>query len=62
MRIGEMMKSWIMSGLILAMFGCFLGCGPTRPDPRDNPDFDEEAWSDPNIAVKRMGEGPKVGQ
>lgn len=30
------------------------GCGPSRPDPRANPDFDEEAYSDPNQAMQRM--------
>lgn len=26
-----------------------LGCGEKRPDPRANPDFDEEAFNDPSV-------------
>lgn len=25
-----------------------LGCGPSRPDPRENPDFNEDALNDPD--------------
>ncbi len=39
--------------LTLAFFSYLIapGCGDGRPDPRDNPDFDEEAFNDPD-AIK----------
>jgi len=40
-----------MRNFLLAILVCFpltfaLGCGSGRPDPRDNPDFDEESYQD----------------
>lgn len=34
-----------------------VGCGDSRPDPRANPDFDEEAYSDPGAAALQMQQG-----
>ncbi|QEG43753.1 hypothetical protein [Roseimaritima ulvae] len=43
-----------MRFLLLLSLACFSflavpGCGPSRPDPRENPDFDEEAYNDANV-------------
>lgn len=35
-----------------------LGCGEGRPDPRENPDFNEEALNDPgSIELDTPGRG-----
>ncbi|WP_164101305.1 hypothetical protein [Candidatus Laterigemmans baculatus] len=41
----------ILMGMFLACLPLMIsvGCGESRPDPRANPDFDEEAYNDPNI-------------
>ena len=40
-----------MRTFLLAMLVCFPltmapGCGSDRPDPRENPEFDEESYQD----------------
>jgi hypothetical protein len=37
----------VFSALPLVMAISFVGCGESRPDPRENPDFDEEVLNDP---------------
>lgn len=47
------MTATMRSALYFVFFSALLlvvtGCGPDRPDPRDNPDFNEAAWSDPSV-------------
>lgn len=39
-------------GVLLVCFPLVLsvGCGESRPDPRENPEFDEESFADPDPA------------
>jgi hypothetical protein len=30
------------------------GCGDGRPDPRDNPNFDEAGYRDPSVGVQSL--------
>lgn len=38
-----------MLTLLSAALFLTTGCGSSRPDPRENPDFDEEGYNDANI-------------
>ena len=60
------MKSPLPYPRLLTLFFCavaafaVVGCTKARPDPRKNPDFNEEAYNDPNAAMKQMqGSGVK---
>lgn len=41
--------------LSLSIAPC-IGCGDSKPDPRDNPDFEED--SNPDIQAGALGEDP----
>lgn len=49
----------ILMTLVLAFMPLvlFTGCGESRPDPRANPDFDEEAYNDVNKMPGVDGDG-----
>ena len=54
-----------MKSCLAVLSVCFLliglcGCN-SRPDPRENPDFNEEAYSDPGAVLSTMKGGPKTG-
>ena len=41
----------LLLALSLSLLPC-LGCGESKPDPRDNPDFVDD--SDPNVTLDMM--------
>jgi hypothetical protein len=45
----------LVGGLTVVSTGC-----NSRPDPRENPEFNEETYSDPSNVLGTMGDGPKV--
>ncbi len=49
------MNHLLLCTFLFASFS-LVGCGPSRPDPRANPDFNEEALTDPG-AVKMDSPG-----
>ena len=52
------MRTLLMLLSVLIPLTFLAGCGERRPDPRANPDFDEEALDDPSVVLERMsGEG-----
>lgn len=48
------MKSWLLLAGAVIFFSSAAGCGEDRVDPRSRPDFNEEAYNDPNEAMKSM--------
>jgi hypothetical protein len=45
----------LVGGLTVVSTGC-----NSRPDPRENPEFNEETYSDPSNVLGTMGDGTKV--
>ncbi len=47
------MRNVIKCFLLCALFfPCFIGCGSSRPDPRDQPDFVDD--TDPDVTIESM--------
>lgn len=38
-----------------------IGCGPSRPDPRSQPGFDEATFNDPNVPAKMAPANENAG-
>lgn len=54
------MKSFV--GVLTICVGLIGLCGcNSRPDPRENPEFNEEAYNDPGTVLSTMEGGPKPG-